>query len=122
MNRVLASILMALFGFSPFSPLLLTSSVSNLPACCRRAGVHHCFEVSGTAAPSGPAFSGARCPNFPGVQALPVAAKLAGLGKTSQAVFSASASHPSANAQTAALYRTSYDRAGQKRGPPLYLS
>ncbi len=122
MNRVLTSLLLALFGFSPFSPLLLGGAVSNLPACCRRAGLHHCLEAGGPGAPVGPAFGAARCPNFPGVQAAPVAAKLAGVVKTSPAAFTPIASHPCGHARTTALYRISYSRAGQKRGPPLFLS
>jgi hypothetical protein len=119
-SRFLASLLLALFGFSLISPALLADADSNLPACCRRAGVHHCLLTN--RAPTGPAFNVARCPNFPGVRAVPAAAKLAGLVQTSRAVFASTVSHPTTHAQSEALYRISYNRAGQKRGPPIFLS
>jgi hypothetical protein len=121
-SRFLASLLLALFSFSLISPALLADADSNLPACCRRAGLHHCFLTSQRTGPTGPSLNAARCPDFPGVRAVTAPGKLAGLAKTSQAVFAASISHPAAHAQTEARYRISYSRAGQKRGPPLFLS
>jgi hypothetical protein len=37
---------------------------------------------------------------------------------TPQRIFAAIVAHPTAGPQTEALYRISYSRAGQKRGPP----
>jgi hypothetical protein len=120
--RFLASLLLALFSFSLISPALLADADSNLPACCRRAGLHHCSLTSQRTASTGPSLHATRCPNFPGVRAVPAPGKLAGLARTSQAVFASLVSHPAAHAQTEARYRISYSRAGQKRGPPSLVS
>jgi hypothetical protein len=120
-SRFLASLLLALFSLPLISPALLVAAESKLPACCRRAGIHGCSLTGQQSAPSGPAFNATRCASFPGVPAVPVTAKLAGLVKTSYAIFACIVPHPSALAQTDALYRISYSRTSQKRGPPAPL-
>ena len=66
MRRILAITLLIAFG----SPLVLpalaspTDSQRNLPACCRRNGVHHCNGLM-LSANSGPAFHTPPCPNYP---------------------------------------------------------
>lgn len=70
MRRVPAILLLFLFSFSLFGPALFVDGESNLPACCRRDGKHHCGmmspEMTGMAdSPlSGPAVDAprARCP------------------------------------------------------------
>jgi hypothetical protein len=42
MRRVPAILLVFLFGFSPIASALFVDDQSNLPACCRRDGKHHC--------------------------------------------------------------------------------
>src|SRR5450755_3964892 len=42
MRRVPAILLVILFSFSLIGPALLVDADSNLPACCRRDGQHHC--------------------------------------------------------------------------------
>ncbi len=122
MSRFLASLLLALFSWSLISPAALAETDSNVPACCRRTGLHRCKIVSQGTGSAGAGIDAARCPQFPGVRALPAAAKLSGLTKSSQAFYTSIVGHPATHAQTEALYRISYSRAGQKRGPPVSLS
>ncbi|HUB52721.1 MAG TPA: hypothetical protein VL986_11255 [Terracidiphilus sp.] len=42
MRRGLSIFLILLFGLGPLSSLIDGSEESNLPACCRRHGAHHC--------------------------------------------------------------------------------
>jgi len=53
LRRLLSIFLVAMFGLPLVSPLLaLTAkSESNLPACCRRSGQHHCMMSAGERAP-----------------------------------------------------------------------
>jgi hypothetical protein len=51
-------------------PLALSGSLSDLPACCRREGKHHCSMGATNGAPSsGPAAAAQteKCPLFPGI-------------------------------------------------------
>jgi hypothetical protein len=42
MRRTVASLLLGLVSFPLIAPLLLADTDSDLPACCRRDGKHHC--------------------------------------------------------------------------------
>lgn len=68
MRRLPASLLLTLFGFSLISAAFPTAAAeSQLPACCRRGGRHHCGMPGETAPPAGPVFQAVdRCPYFPG--------------------------------------------------------
>jgi hypothetical protein len=78
MRRALSILLVAIFGFASFAPLVQSSHASRLPICCRRRGVHHCSSMgempedaaarvaaanSGSAATIG---APSRCPLYPG--------------------------------------------------------
>jgi hypothetical protein len=115
---VLASLLLAVFSFLPLTPLLLADD-SNLPACCRRLGAHHC--ALGNIDTHGVSFIQQRCAQFHLGSAALAASEIATL-TPSQSVFAAIVSHPAAHAQTEARYRVSFSRAWQKRGPPTLLS
>jgi hypothetical protein len=114
---VLASLLLAVFGFSLIAPALLANEDSNLPACCRRLGEHRCT----IAASQGASFIQERCPHFPSGSASLAASGTAAV-TPSQGFFASLAGHPAAHAQTEARYRVSFSRAWQKRGPPALLS
>ena len=118
MRRVLASLLLAVFSFLPLAPVLLADD-SNLPACCRRLGAHHCAMAS--ADTQGASLIPQRCAQFPWGGAALAASGMASV-TSSEAVFAAILSHPAAHAQTEARYRISFSRAWQKRGPPALLS
>jgi hypothetical protein len=71
-RKILSLLLLALFAL-PLASTLLASSQgeANLPACCRRAGAHHCAGMSApeTAAASTDhahvAILTAHCPSYP---------------------------------------------------------
>ena len=96
-----------------------TTAASNLPACCRRAGIHGCSMTH--ASTSGPAFQAAPCAQYPRAGTAPAQAKASGVAPLETAI-AAVVSHPTAQPQTEARYRVSYSRAAQKRGPPAFLA
>jgi hypothetical protein len=108
-----------IFGFAPVAPALFADDSSNLPACCRRLGAHHCAIQL----PAGPAYKGV-CSQYghsPAVLAQPEYAKAAVL-KASRGILAAFASRPAAAEQNRPFYRLSFSRSRQKRGPPsLFL-
>jgi len=131
MRRVPAILLVLLFSFSLIGPALFVDAESNLPACCRRDGKHHCGmmdrdmmdrDMAQTPA-SGPAVDAlrTRCPFFPnGGAVLPHSG--AALLAVSQPLGIAIASRIAAPREAEAGYRLSFNRAHHKRGPPSLLS
>jgi len=123
LRRITAILLLALFGFSPIVPAFASDPDSNLPACCRRDGKHHCTMSGGSAAQdSGPGFTAdGRCPLFPGMvlssgvvsaAALPAAAS----GDIPRSSFSPHSPVLHSRPRAACL------RAHPKRGPPAFSS
>ncbi len=122
MRRISAIVLMALLSFPLISTAFLASDAdSKLPACCRRAGQHHCAMTASQSESSGPTVQAGKCPSFPTGKAIP-ANRTISLTGISLAVFAGLVSHPTFGPQTEALCRISYSRAGQKRGPPTSLA
>jgi hypothetical protein len=123
LRRLIAISLLAMLGLQFVPPLLaLTArSESNLPACCRRNGKHHCMmsiSERGRLASRDPQFAAPaeKCPYSP-------AAVVASHGDTFaqplvQAIFAGVVAHPAATAQTESKLRISLNRSRQKRGPP----
>ena len=67
-RRVLAIALLSLFSLSLIPPSTFASDPdAGLPACCRRAGKHHCFLAT-EGSSSGPALQASPCGFFPGVR------------------------------------------------------
>jgi hypothetical protein len=66
-----AALLLAAISFSLLGPALAAASTSQLPACCRRDGKHHCSAMAAEHAAT--AFPDlrlqARCPQFPSAKA-----------------------------------------------------
>jgi hypothetical protein len=135
MLRRLLSIL--LFGATLLplvAPILSSGAMaqSTLPACCRRAGKHHCAMSAATTtnligdktdSASRHVRVSAPCEKCPYSQR--------SLGAVHLQVFTAAAivspracvlHAPSATAQAECLRRISFDRSRQKRGPPSLLS
>ena len=123
MRRIVAMLLLAVFGVAPLSPVVFASdAVSKLPPCCRRDGKHHCsMAANGSGASSGPSLRAARCAFFPAAPATP-SSPTAGPMHIAMAGFARIVSHPAPPSQIQAICRSSYSRAGQKRGPPSPLS
>ncbi len=120
MRRVLASLLLALFSFPLIVPMLRADAASNLPACCRRQGIHHCSMPSDAA--SGAALSPVqpKCSGYPSTIGVHGNWNVA-LLKDSPSAGTALLSYPSVEARTEAQYRVSFSRSRQKRGPPSFL-
>jgi hypothetical protein len=123
MARVAAILLAALLSFSLISPAVLAADAySNLPACCRRGGTHQCaMTANESGSSSGSSAQAARCLAYPAAKGVPASATIS-LPAISRAVFAGLVNHPASRPQTDALWRISYSRASQKRGPPAPLS
>jgi hypothetical protein len=136
MQRILAITLMLLFGLPVISPLFALGgdAETNLPACCRRNGMHHCMmgmnmgststgasAATGAAGGAGARTTAAivteRCPY--GAQSMPVAVHEGWTLDTAAAVFAGLVSHPAGSPQTESKRRVASLRARQKRGPPV---
>jgi len=117
MRRLLALLLTALFGLSPISPAVFAQDPdSKLPACCRRGGKHPCAQAA-SQTESGPGFVAGRCAFFPSGQAAPTSSTVS-LPGIAPAIFAGLDSHPTSRPQVESLFRITYNRAAQKRGPP----
>jgi hypothetical protein len=129
MRRVSAILLVFLFSFSLAGPALLQDGQSNLPACCRRDGKHHCgmtdrdMADSAQTPSSGPAVEALRtkCPFFPNGGAV-VPESGPALLAASQADGVSIVSQAANPAQSQAGYRISFNTSHRKRGPPSLLS
>jgi hypothetical protein len=126
LRRLIAILLLAVFGLPVVSPLFAATQGADagLPACCRRNGKHHCMmkmEERSKLIQQGvwicpPAD---KCPYYPGV----VPAEHSDLLPTeaSGAVPAPITSAPARIVQTESKRRISHDRSRQKRGPPASL-
>jgi hypothetical protein len=126
MRRVPAILLVLLFSFSLIAPALLVDDQSNLPACCRRDGKHHCGMMDRDMAEtpsSGPAADAfhVKCPFFPNGGAMVPECGPALLAASQTAGVSV-ASQIADRAQAEAGYRIALNRSHRKRGPPTLLS
>jgi hypothetical protein len=120
MRRILAILLLATFGLPSVAPLLAQGADTelNLPACCRRGGMHHCMgaPMRDRNTPT----ASARCRSFPQPSAVAPHLK-----------FSATLSAPPAiklplavqavTARAETQRRISRERSRHKRGPPAVL-
>ena len=121
-RRTLAIALLALFSFSLIGPVAFASDPeSNLPACCRRAGKHHCAMLTAeVGASSGPSIQASRCPYFPqgsGATALPHTGLLKAFQVASISIVSCHLHRPASDT----LYRVAFCSTCQKRGPPAFF-
>lgn len=124
MRRGSATLLLLLFSFSLIGPAVFASTDSQLPECCRRSGKHHCsMRQSSEQQPSGSAFRSIpeKCPYFPAVPIVRAHGKTA-LAASSHAIYASLNSQRVGQVQPATLYRVSFSRSRQKRGPPVLFS
>jgi hypothetical protein len=122
-RRIAAILLLGVFSILLIAPIAMAQDPeAQLPACCRTHGKHHCMMPTGSQS-RGPSLQAGnvRCPLFPGAGALASYQQTVTLA-ASQQFFGNITGHPSVHAHTEALYRISYSRTGQKRGPPALLS
>lgn len=121
MRRILAAMLVLLFGFTPIAPAFAVNGDSQLPACCRRTGQHHCLMMSASGDSGQTQLQNApsHCPLFP---------HLAIVGHTSffvpgaGGVYGAMMHYPGLSALTETAHHASLCRGHQKRGPPLFIA
>ena len=111
--------LLVLFSSPLIAPLFASEGAADLPACCRRAGAHHCSGMGPSLAEApGQAFAAmhARCPVYPHATRN---FELRQSSLTSSGCCRAElVAHPAGRAQTEARHRSSSVRARHKRGPP----
>jgi hypothetical protein len=124
MRRAFAISLLTAICFWLIAPIAFADPQSNLPACCRRNGAHHCAMAAGGAASTPDASLrsiGPRCPAFPIAITAPAGVIVAFL-KDSTTIFAGLAGRLSIQFQTEAPSRIAFNRSHQKRGPPVFLS
>jgi len=117
MRRILALLLLAVFGLPTVAPLLAMGQDidAHLPACCRRNGAHHCMMNTDQQSNT-PAFS-ARCPNFPRPTMTAPAGTFAAIATPSLLAFT-DISTLAAPQRAETQRRISRERSRHKRGPP----
>jgi hypothetical protein len=127
LRRLLSILLLAVFGMPFISPLfaMTAKAESNLPACCRRNGKHHCtmgVTVRSRLTNQSPEFQAPleKCPYCPASVAV-VHCDTFG-PPTHQAIFAELIAHPAGTAQTESKLRISRSRSRQKRGPPASIT
>jgi hypothetical protein len=121
LRRISAIVLLALFSFSLIGPALLSADAeSNLPACCRRDGKHHCSSMSGSS--SGPSFKSVEsCPFFPG-SFITTTGSDTFIPVVSAAVSAPLAEHAAVLYSALASSHSYLTRSNPKRGPPSFPS
>ena len=118
MYRACAILLLSMISFWLSVPAFASSGEPQLPACCRAKGLHKC----GMRTPHSenvPAIAN-RCPYYPSVDSIAVGGS-APLPVIAHTLAMRQAAVPSVQAQAGALYRISFARSSQKRGPPTLL-
>jgi hypothetical protein len=120
--RIVAAALLLVFAGNTAVPALFADPESNLPACCRRDGKHHCamMDMAGMDQDDGGTYwksTPQKCGQFPKSGASLCAVKIGPRG-TSE-IGPLVSSQPPAAAQTEVLYRISHNRCREKRGPPI---
>jgi len=120
MRRMIALSLMMLFGFALMSPFLAPDADASLPACCRRAGKHHCMmRMMRGGNPDQPGITSIteKCPCSP--FSASVVHSPTFRHDARDEFYAEVRRHPACVPQTEALYRLALLRSHQKRGPPL---
>jgi len=118
MRRGLAVILATVVSLLLILPAFLGTGEAALPACCRKAGKHHCMQAG--MQQSAVSFSAIRekCPAYPHSSML---GKLQIFAPSLRQTLNAGLmTTPSAASQAEAGYRISHFRSRQKRGPPSF--
>jgi len=124
LRHLSAILLLIVFSLSPIAPLLGADDDSNLPACCRRAGKHHCSMTRHSGANDsveGAAWNNnGRCPSYPGfaLGTFPIVAGIAPAAASAAVLAARRASCRSFELRVLSSLRF---RANSKRGPPVFV-
>lgn len=116
--RIIAMSLLLLSAADLTAPFLMADAQAALPPCCRRDGKHHCAMMDMIDGDGSPKFAPSRCPLYSRhvvVATVEQAAAPAEIAIVGGLVFT----RPAPSAQTEILYRISYARSRQERGPPV---
>ena len=127
MRRLLSFCLFAATLLPLLAPLLSVGAAAQagVPACCRRGGRHHCAMLEDATVSREDGQHHARAPR----EMCPYQQRALAAAHHEQVAMAASGSsmmvvlhEPDALAQVECLWRISFDRSRQKRGPPTLLS
>jgi hypothetical protein len=123
MRRAISLSLLLVFSWMLIAPLVAPDSETNLPACCRSHGKHHCnmrrmMRLGGSE--KGFSTISEKCPFWPASTCAVHSASFA--PETGRRFFAAVVSGPVSAAQAETTYRISLLRSHQKRGPPAPLA
>ena len=127
LRKLLAILLLVVFGLPSASSLfaLTPRSEASLPACCRRAGMHHCTQMAEQ--DSQPtdhrhvSMVQEKCPCCPAVLSFGCATNLLA-SPSAPLLFTALQTQSAVVAQAEVSQRIAHDRARGKRGPPSFLT
>jgi hypothetical protein len=119
-RRIAATLLLLTFSIALITPVLSASDPeSKFAPCCRRNGKHHCVMTGLESEPSSvPTLQAPRCASYPAATVF-AANPLVSLPPISMAGIAAPLYHPAVRPQAQSLWRGSFSRTRQKRGPPL---
>jgi hypothetical protein len=123
MRRAISISLMMLFSWTLIAPVFASDAEANLPACCRRNGKHHCamrMMQQLTGKQKGFTTVTEKCPCPPAI--VGAAHSVTYKPEAGQQFYAEVVRHPAIAPQTEALFRISFLRSHQKRGPPAPLA
>lgn len=120
MRRISAILLLIAFSFAlvaaPFA-----GSESNVPACCRRGGKHHCrMGADDASTDRAPGVKARVCPYFPTIGAMSAPVGI-GLAAAPQGIPAFGGYRAAAVVRGEKLLPFSPEKSHQKRGPPFLL-
>ncbi|WP_083345753.1 DUF2946 family protein [Terriglobus roseus] len=127
MRKLLAILLLVVFGLPLASSLfaLTPRSEASLPACCRRAGMHHCTQMAQQdEQPTDHRHVSVlqeKCPCCPAVLSLGTGTNLLA-PPSAPLLFTALQGQSTVVTQAELSQRIAHDRARGKRGPPSFLN
>lgn len=119
MRRALASLLLALLTSPVIVPILQAQTASNLPACCRLTGKHHCSMGAVEESSSSPAARPAqpKCCYYPAAISVCAQSSVA-LPGGCQAIYGSPCSQSATQAPVETRRSVLFIRSRQQRGPP----
>ena len=125
MRHISASVLLILFSYTLITPLLFAEPESQIAACCRRDGKHHCAKMAqaahADAADTLRVTNSKTCPLFPPGASAPVTGDVA-VPAPNPVFITAVEAFPAPAEQVEIRRRIAAARAWQKRGPPSLLA
>jgi hypothetical protein len=124
-RRASAISLLGAIAFAFVVPFVGADAESNLPACCRRNGAHHCSSMGsmGSVPAEDAALHafGSRCGSFPISIGAPAGGAIAFVPQ-SEAIRAFFIADRAISIQTEPTSRVLFSRSRQKRGPPALVS